>query len=131
MKLKFVLRVIDLSFEALTREAVQILVVPPDPMFLNERRRIATHAQRFKLPVVYGFREHADDGGLVSYGIDLRENWIRAATFVDKVLKGAKPADLPVELPSKFQLIINLKAAKALGLDIPPTLLARADEVIE
>jgi ABC-type uncharacterized transport system substrate-binding protein len=122
---------IDPSLEMLAREAIQIVVVPPDPMFLNERRRIAAHAQTFKLPIVYGFREHADDGGLISYGIDLRQNWSRAATFVDRILKGAKPADLPVELPSKFQLVINLKAAKTMGLEVPPSLLARADEVIE
>jgi putative ABC transport system substrate-binding protein len=122
---------IDPSFERLAREAVQLVVIHPDPMLLNERRRIATRAQTFKLPVVYGFREHADDGGLISYGMDLRENWIRAATFVDKILKGAKPADLPVELPTKFQLVVNLNAAKAIGLEVPPTLLARADEVIE
>jgi putative ABC transport system substrate-binding protein len=122
---------IDRSFETLAREAVQIVVVHPDPMLLNERRRIAARAQTFKLPVVYGFREHADDGGLISYGIDLRENWVRAATFVDKILKGAKPGDLPVELPTKFQLVINLNAAKAIDLEVPATLLARADEVIE
>jgi len=122
---------IDTAFETLAREAVQIVVVHADPMFLNERRRIAARAQSFKLPVVYAFREHADDGGLISYGIDTRENWIRAATFVDKILKGAKPADLPVELPTKFPLVINLNAARVIGLDVPPTLLARADEVIE
>jgi putative ABC transport system substrate-binding protein len=122
---------IDQSVESLARDAVQIAVVPPDPMLTNERQRIAARAQTFKLPVVYGLREHVDDGGLISYGMDLRENWVRAATFVDKILKGAKPADLPVELPSKFQLVINLRAAKALGLEVPPMLLARADEVIE
>jgi len=122
---------IDQSVETLARDAVQIVVVPPDPMFVNERRRIAARAQTFNLPVVYGLREHADDGGLISYGMDLRTNWVRAATFVDRIIKGAKPADLPVELPSKFQLVINLKTAKALGLEVPPMLLARADEVIE
>jgi putative ABC transport system substrate-binding protein len=122
---------IDPSFEILAREAVQLVVVHADPMFLNERRRIAARAETYKLPVVYGFREHADDGGLISYGMDLRANWVRAATFIDKILRGAKPADLPVELPTKFQLIINLNAAKAIGLEVPPLLLARADEVIE
>jgi putative tryptophan/tyrosine transport system substrate-binding protein len=122
---------IDTSFEALARATVQLVLVHPDPMLLAERQRIAARAQAFKLPVVYGFREHADDGGLLSYGMDLRANWMRAATFVDKILKGAKPADLPVEMPTKFQLVINLNAAKAIGLEVPPLLLSRADEVIE
>jgi putative ABC transport system substrate-binding protein len=122
---------IDTSFEALARATVQLVLVHPDPLLLSERRRIAERAQAFKLPVVYGFREHVDDGGLLSYGMDLRANWVRAATFVDKILKGAKPADLPVEMPTKFQLVINLKAAKAIDLEVPPLVLARADEVIE
>ena len=92
---------------------------------------MAAVAEALKLPAVYGLREHSEDGGLMSYGIDLRANWRRAAEFVDQILKGKKPADLPVELPSKLELVVNLKTAKALGLDVPPTLLARADEVIE
>jgi putative ABC transport system substrate-binding protein len=84
-----------------------------------------------RLPTMFGFRENVVDGGLMSYGIDLRESWRRAAAFVDKILKGATPGDLPIEFPTKLQLVINLTAAKALGLEVPPTLLARADEVIE
>jgi len=84
-----------------------------------------------RLPIVCAFREHAEAGGLISYGADLRENFRQVAVYVDKIFKGAKPADLPIEQPTKFQLVINLKAARALGLAVPPSLLARADEVIE
>jgi putative ABC transport system substrate-binding protein len=107
------------------------VLVATETMALNERKRIATLAAAARLPAIYGYREHVEDGGLMSYGIVLRESWRRAAAFVDKILKGAKPGDLAVELPTKFELVINLKTAKALGLTIPPTLLARADEVIE
>ncbi len=122
---------IDSAFQTLARERVRIVIALADPMFLNERRRMAELAIAAQLPVVYGFREHVEDGGLMSYGVDLRENWRRVAVYVDKILKGAKPADLPFEQPTKFELLINLKAAKALGLTIPESFLLRADEVIE
>ena len=119
------------AFEALAKDHVEALAVPPDTVFNNFRRRIAELAATMRMPAIYGFREHVEDGGLMSYGPDNRGNYRRAAIYVDKILKGANPSDLPIEQPTKFELVINLKAAKALGLEIPPTLLARADEVIE
>ena len=110
---------------------VKIVLVLTDAMFLNERKRIALLAMAARLPTMFTNRENVEDGGLMSYGIDLRANWRRAATFVDKILKGAKPGDVPLEFPTKLELVVNLTAAKILGLEIPPTLLARADEVIE
>ena len=119
------------AFETLAKERVEALAVPPDTVFSNFRRRIAELAAATRMPAIYGFREHVEDGGLMSYGPDNRGNYRRAAAYVDKILKGAKPGDLPIEQPTKFELVINLKTAKALGLEIPPQLLARADEVIE
>jgi ABC-type uncharacterized transport system substrate-binding protein len=100
-------------------------------MFFAERSQLAVLAAQSRLPSMYTLKEYAQAGGLITYGPDIRESWRRTASYVDKILKGAKPADLPVEQPTKFELVINLKTAKALGLTIPPTLLARADEVIE
>jgi putative ABC transport system substrate-binding protein len=97
----------------------------------EERRRITALAARFQLPTVYPLREYVDAGGLISYGPVIRDNFERAAVLVDKILRGAKPADLPFEQPARFELVINLKTAKALGLSIPPLILARADEAIE
>jgi len=88
-------------------------------------------AAKSRLPAMYAFRFYVKAGGLISYGVDLSENYRRAAAFVDKILRGAKPADLPIEQPTRFELVINLKTAKALGLTIPPSLLARADQVID
>ena len=122
---------IDSAFQTLARERVRIVIALADLMFLNERRRMAELAIAAQLPVVYAFREHVEAGGLMSYGIDMRANFRRAAAYVDKILKGAKPADLPFEQPTKFELVINLKATKALGLTIPEAFLLRADEVIE
>ena len=95
------------------------------------RELIITLASHHKLPAVYPFRYYAIDGGLITYGPDTVDLFRRAAAYVDRILKGEKPADLPVQAPTKYELVINLKTAKALGLDVPPTLLARADEVIE
>ena len=103
------------------------------PTALNaiERNRIFSSAVRGGLPAMYAFRFYATDGGLISYGIDTVDLFRRTASYVDRILKGEKPANLPVQAPTKFEMVINLKTAKALGLDVPPTLLARADEVIE
>src|SRR5207245_3036414 len=107
------------------------VIVLPDAMFFAARRRIAASAVALRLPVIYGIREHVDDGGLISYGINLPKKLRRSADYVVKILKGANPGDLPVEFPTRLELIINLPTAKALGLTVPPMLLARADEVIE
>ena len=119
------------AFQVLSSEHVQAVVVLVDGMLFVERQRIAELAATARLPAVYGFRDHVDAGGLVSYGVNLSENFRRAATYVDKIIKGAKPGDLPVEFPTKLEMVINLKTAKALGLTVPLALLARADEVIE
>ena len=108
-----------------------ILVVLNDPFMFTYRKTIVDAVERFRLPAIYGFREFVDDGGLISYGASITDTYRRAAGYVDKVLSGATPADLSVELPIKFELVINLKIATALGLNVPPTLLTLADEVIE
>jgi putative ABC transport system substrate-binding protein len=107
------------------------LLILEDPLIYSMRRKIADLAARFRLPAIYVYRDSAEAGGLISYGPDRRQIYRRAAEYVDKILKGTKPADLAVEQPTKFELVINLKTARALGLDIPATLIARADEVIE
>jgi putative ABC transport system substrate-binding protein len=100
-------------------------------MFVSERGRLVDLAAKNRLPVVYTARESVDAGGLMAYGPSVPDLFRRSATYVDKILKGAKPGDLPIEQPTKFELIINLKTARALGLTIPPSLLQRADQVIE
>jgi len=102
-----------------------------DPLTIAYRPRITALAASSRLPAVYAAREFPDEGGLMSYGASIVLLFRRAATFVDKILKGAKPADLPIEQPTRFELVINVKVAKTLGLTIPPSLLARADELIE
>jgi putative ABC transport system substrate-binding protein len=119
------------AFAVFARERADALLVPPDVTFATYRRRIAELAAAARLPTIYFTRQHVEDGGLMCYGPNPVDNYRRAAVYVDKILKGARPADLPVERPTRIELVINLKTAKALGLDIPPTLLARADEVIE
>src|SRR5262245_33858921 len=107
------------------------VAVAPDAVFVEQRQQIADLAIRYGLPSMFSFREHVQAGGLISYGQHLADSYRRAATYVDRILKGAKPAELPVEQSTKLELLINLKTAKALGLTVPDTLLARADEVIE
>jgi putative ABC transport system substrate-binding protein len=124
-------REIDSAFAAMTKEGASAVVVLVDVVFIDQRTRIADLAATRRLPSVYGLPEYVEAGGLMAYGPSYIANYRRAAVYVDKILKGAKPGDLPIEQPTKFEFVINLKAAKALGLTIPPSLLARADEVIQ
>jgi ABC-type uncharacterized transport system substrate-binding protein len=122
---------LDRAFSDMTRARAGALTALPSAMFFSERRRLVDLAAKNRLPAVYSAREFADAGGLMSYGANVADLFRRAATYVDKILKGTKPGDLPVEQPTKFELVINLKPAKALGLTIPPSLLGRADEIIQ
>ena len=119
------------AFRGATKQHAQAVITLRNPLIVNEKKRIADLAQKSRLPVIYDERDFVEGGGLMSYGTNLIDLYRRAATYVDKILKGAKPADLPVEQPTKFELIINLKAAKQIGLTIPPNVLARADKVIK
>jgi putative ABC transport system substrate-binding protein len=121
---------LERAFADISGEHADALAVRPAPMFLSERRRLVNLAARNRLPAVYAWREFADAGGLLAYGPNLAELNQRAASYVDKILKGAKPNDLPVEQPAKFDLVVNVKTAKALGITIPQTMLVRADTVI-
>ena len=119
------------AFAAMVRERANGIVVAQDPVTFGSRSQVVLLAARSRLPAVYGVREFAEAGGLMSYGPNIADQFRRAAMYVDKILKGAKPGDLPIEQPTKFELVINLKTAKALGLTLPPSLLQRADQVIE
>jgi putative ABC transport system substrate-binding protein len=123
---------LDRAFSAVTRERAQALILPAaTPVGFANRAQIASFAQRNRLPSIYGQKEYVEAGGLMSYGPSTPDMYRRAATYVDKILKGAKPADLPVEQPTRFELVVNLKTAKALGLTIPQTILIRADQVLQ
>jgi putative ABC transport system substrate-binding protein len=121
----------DRAFGTVTKEGTGAVMVLPGPLFLTEHRRVVDRVAKTQLPAVYFAREFAVAGGLMSYGADMADILRGAALYVDKILKGAKPFDLPVEQGSKFELVINLKTAKALGLTIPQSILLRADQVIE
>jgi putative ABC transport system substrate-binding protein len=122
---------IDAAFEALAREKAQALMIANDGFFTIRARQIATLAARHALPAIYPWREQAEVGGLLSYGANIREAYRQSGIYVGQILKGSKASDLPVQQPTKFELVINLKAAKALGLQVPTSILLRADEVIE
>lgn len=121
----------DQAFQTIVEEPIDAIIVFPSPMLFTERRRIVAFAEKFRLPLMSMSKEFVQIGGLMSYGSDITNFNRLIAPYVDKILKGAKPADLPVQQPTKFELAINLKTARTLGLTVPPTLLARADEVIE
>jgi putative ABC transport system substrate-binding protein len=122
---------LEQAFATMVREQMQAFILVTDTVLFNYRQQIGVMAIRNRLPATSSLREFAEAGLLLSYGPDFQTLYSGAAVFVDKIFKGAKPADLPVEQPTKFELVVNLKTAKALGIDMPPTLLARADEVIE
>ena len=119
------------AFTRAKREGMQGMFVTQNPFMFSRRAEVAAAAAAAHLPAVYGLREHVEAGGLISYGASLAAAYHQSARLLDKILKGASPADLPVEQPTRFEMVINLKTAKSLGLEVPPTLLARADEVIE
>jgi putative ABC transport system substrate-binding protein len=122
---------LESAIAAQAREADGGIVVMPEAFTLAHRAEITTLAARYRLPAIYAYRVFAELGGLLSYGSDLTDNFRRAATYADRILKGAKPSELPIQAPVRFELVINMKTAKALGLQIPDKVLALADEVIE
>ena len=122
---------LDAAFAAITQEGADALLVFADPFIVLYQARVVDFALKRRLPAIYGIKDYAAAGGLMTYGPSMEAQFRRAASYVDRILKGAKPADLPVEQPTQFELVINLKTAKALGITIPTTLLGRADQVIE
>ena len=122
---------IDDAFPAMTKEGAQAFIVMPSPRYFQHRERIIKHAAKNRLPAIYFEKIFVENGGLMSYAADYLDEYRRLAVYVDKILKGAKPAELPVEQPTKFEFVINLKTAKQIGLTIPPNVLARADRVIK
>jgi putative ABC transport system substrate-binding protein len=122
---------IDGAFASLAQQSIGALIVLPSIFAATHRAAIIALVDKHRFPAIYPFRFFVADGGLIAYGVDINDQFRRAAAYVDRILKGEKPADLPVQAPTKYELVINLKTAKALGLDVPQALLARADEVIE
>jgi putative ABC transport system substrate-binding protein len=122
---------LDTAFADFARLPVNALEIMPTPVGLRERRRVADLALKYRLPTAFAQREYVEAGGLMSYGSNFGQLFLRAATYVDKILKGARPADLPIEQPTTFELVINLRTARALGVAIPPSLQARADHIVE
>jgi putative ABC transport system substrate-binding protein len=122
---------IEAGFASLSRQPADAILIPNDPLFLSRASRIVALAAEHALPTMYGRRPFAEAGGLISYGDDIAYGYRQMGLYVGRILKGEKPAELPIVLAERFELVINLKAAKALGLAVPPTLLAIADEVIE
>ena len=121
---------LESAFQTAKQKRVNAIMTTASPRFIAERKRIVELAGKNRLPAIYYQKEFVDEGGLMSYGVDYTDLYRSAAVYVDKILKGAKPADLPVEQPTKFEFVVNLKAAKQIGLTIPPNVLARADKVI-
>jgi putative ABC transport system substrate-binding protein len=123
-------RELDAAFEAIAREHPEALVLA-DPFTVGQRARIVEFAAEHRLPAIYESSDFVDAGGLMSYGPNISDLFRRAATYVDKILRGATPADLPIEQPAKFEMVLNMRAAKALGISFPPSILLRADRLVE
>jgi putative ABC transport system substrate-binding protein len=122
---------IDTAFATLVKKRADALVISPDALFVTRRVQVIMLAVRYLLPALYHRRELAEAGGLMSYGSDLLGQYRQAGIYVGRILKGEKPAEMPVQLPTRFEFVINLQTARTIGLDLPPTLLARADDIIE